>query len=131
MTRSWSDLGAAVVALVRHPRGSRDQIVAFRNARLRRVVRHAYRTVPLVTQEREDRVVLRVVPGRAPSPDELARAEADGRVTLEPRVEFRIVLVPEIPFEPSGKFRYSRSLVWSAYDDPVRDAPARLEGRSG
>lgn len=89
-----------------------------------------------VFQEREDRVVLRVVPGRRPTPDERAEAEREARAHLGPGVEFELILVSEIPLEPGGKFRYCRSLVRSVYDDldweravppePRPDNPSRL-----
>jgi phenylacetate-CoA ligase len=70
-----------------------------------------------VTQEREDRIVLRVVPRGTPPREELAQAEAEARATLGPGVDFRLLLVPEIPLDGSGKFHYCRSFVRSAYGD--------------
>jgi hypothetical protein len=69
-----------------------------------------------LTQERRDRVVLRVVPRLSPSPEDIAGFERAAREHLGPGVEFQVVLVPEIPLEGNGKFRVSRSLVESAYD---------------
>jgi hypothetical protein len=69
-----------------------------------------------LTQERRDRVVLRVVPRAAPSPEEIAHVERAAARHFGPAVDFAILVVPEIPLEPSGKFRVSRSLVESAYD---------------
>ena len=69
-----------------------------------------------LTQERRDRVVLRVVPRLSPSPEDIAGLERAARETLGPGIEFQVVLVPEIPLEVTGKFRVSRSLVESAYD---------------
>jgi phenylacetate-CoA ligase len=69
-----------------------------------------------LTQERRDRVVLRVVPRLSPTPEDIAGLEGAARETLGPGVEFQVVLVPEIPLEVTGKFRVSRSLVESAYD---------------
>ena len=67
-------------------------------------------------QECEDRIILRVVSTSTPSPQELTRCEEPVTALLGQGVEFRVVLVPEIQLEPSGKFRVSRSLVKSAYD---------------
>jgi phenylacetate-CoA ligase len=69
-----------------------------------------------LTQERRDRVVLRVVPRQSPSPADIAGLEKTAREHLGPGIEFQVVLVPEIPLEVTGKFRVSRSLVESAYD---------------
>lgn len=67
-------------------------------------------------QEREDRIVFRVVPVIAPDSQEIQRLEKSIAEILGEDVQFRVVLVPEIEVEPSGKFRVSRSLVRSAYD---------------
>ena len=90
-----------------------------------------------LTQERRDRVILRVVPRLSPSPEEISWFERAARERLGPGIEFQVVLVPEIPLEVNGKFRVSRSLVESAYDGidwdrrrameltaPLRDPPA-------
>jgi len=64
-----------------------------------------------VVQLRRDRFVLRLAaadPSRA-EPRERIRAELS-RI-LGPGVELRVELVDELDFEPSGKFRWSRSLV--------------------
>ena len=69
-----------------------------------------------LTQEREDRIVLQVVPmGNAPA-DDLARLTQSIKALLGEGVAFHVVVVPEIHLEPSGKFRVSRSLVTSIYD---------------
>jgi phenylacetate-CoA ligase len=69
-----------------------------------------------LTQEREDRVVLRVAPrGELPA-ERLARVREDlGRI-LGPGVTCAVATVPRIDVERNGKFRVSRSLVESAYD---------------
>ena len=67
-------------------------------------------------QEREDRIILRVVPLTTPTTQELARLQESVTTILGQGVEFQVILVPEIQLEPSGKFRVSRSLVKSAYD---------------
>jgi phenylacetate-CoA ligase len=69
-----------------------------------------------LTQERRDRVVLRVVPREGPSPGDIAGLERVAHEILGPGIEFEMILVPGIPLEITGKFRVSRSLVESAYD---------------
>jgi len=69
-----------------------------------------------LTQERANRVVLRVVPLSTPSPAEVAELEQSVRATLGPGIEFRALLVEDIALEGNGKFRVSRSLVASDYD---------------
>ncbi|MGE5446092.1 MAG: phenylacetate--CoA ligase family protein [Ignavibacteriales bacterium] len=67
-------------------------------------------------QEQEDRITLRVVPSTTPTTQELTRLKQSVITVLGQAVEFHVILVPEIQFEPNGKFRVSRSLVKSAYD---------------
>ncbi|MGH7963298.1 MAG: hypothetical protein ACRERD_15995, partial [Candidatus Binatia bacterium] len=69
-----------------------------------------------LTQERQDRVILRVVPSTTPSPQKLAFLEESVTTLLDQGVEFHVILVPEIQLELNGKFRVSRSLVKSHYD---------------
>lgn len=69
-----------------------------------------------LTQEREDRIVLRVVPDSRPSSQDLTLLKQGVSARLGNGVEFVVSLVSEIALEPSGKFRVSRSLVSSAYD---------------
>jgi len=69
-----------------------------------------------LTQERADRVVLRVVPLSPPSPAEVADLERAARAILGSGIEFQARVVDRMPFEPNGKFRVSRSLVVSVYD---------------
>lgn len=69
-----------------------------------------------LTQERPDRVVLRVAPLATPSSAEVAGFEQAARACLGPGVEFQVLLVGEMPVEVNGKFRVSRSLVESVYD---------------
>ena len=78
------------------------------------------------TQERVDRVILRVVPLTTPTTQELARLEESVTTVLGQGVEFQVILVPEIQLEPSGKFRVFRSLVNSAYDGIDWDNPQTL-----
>lgn len=71
-----------------------------------------------IVQEREDRIVLHLVP-RQPAPDEdVARIERAVRAFLGPSVEFEVRLAASLPLEPSGKFRPARSLV------PLREGAA-------
>jgi phenylacetate-CoA ligase len=67
-------------------------------------------------QERRDRIVLRVLPVRAPEGEFLAQLEQSVRPLLGAGVEFQVQLVDALPLEATGKFRPSRSLVHSAYD---------------
>jgi phenylacetate-CoA ligase len=69
-----------------------------------------------VTQERQDRITLRVGQSMRPMPQQLNRLEASMKALLGENVEFRIIWVPEIELEASGKFRVYRSYVASAYD---------------
>ncbi|MGH7799094.1 MAG: phenylacetate--CoA ligase family protein [Thermodesulfobacteriota bacterium] len=69
-----------------------------------------------LTQEREDRVILHIVPHNTPTSQELVQLEEPVATVLGQSVEFRVILVPEIQLEPNGKFRVSRSLVKSNYD---------------
>jgi phenylacetate-CoA ligase len=70
-------------------------------------------------QERRDRIVLRVLPRHAPHPDRLASLERAMLPLLGASVEFRVQLVDDLPLESTGKFRPSRSLVHSRYDEPT------------
>lgn len=74
-------------------------------------------------QERRDRIVLRVLPVQVPEPQYIARLEQSVRPLLGPGVEFQVQLVDALPLEHTGKFRPSRSLVHSAYDE-VAGRPA-------
>jgi len=67
-----------------------------------------------IVQERKDRIVLRAVPSVTPSQQQLALLQEAVAVLLGNGVEVRVVLVPEIQMEPSGKFRVFRSLVQPA-----------------
>ncbi len=69
-----------------------------------------------LTQEREDRIVLQVVPSSNTPPQRIAEFTQSVTASLGRDVTFHVMLVPEIHLEPSGKFRVSRSLVKSAYD---------------
>lgn len=67
-------------------------------------------------QEQKDLITLRVVPFTTPLPLELARLEKSLIAKVGQGVTFRIILVPDIELELSGKFRSFRSLVKSVYD---------------
>jgi phenylacetate-CoA ligase len=67
-------------------------------------------------QEREDRIILQVVPSFTPSPQEILKLKESVNTLLGQGVEFQIILVSEIEIDQIGKFRVSRSLVQSAYD---------------
>ena len=67
-------------------------------------------------QERQDRIILRVIPVEPPLPEHVARVEQSVRPLLGPGVEFRVQLVSDFSLEPSGKFRPLRSLVTSTTD---------------
>lgn len=68
-------------------------------------------------QDREDRIVMRVVPIDTFPTNELAEIEKEINRLVGKNTEFYIRLVDKIDFEQSGKFRVSRSLVRSDYDD--------------
>ena len=69
-----------------------------------------------ITQELQNRLLIRIVPSGNPSRHQIQALRASLMELLGPDVECRIDLVPEIRFEESGKFRVHRSLVYSAYD---------------
>jgi phenylacetate-CoA ligase len=70
-------------------------------------------------QERTDRIVLRVLPVQQPAPELIARLERSVLPLLGPDVEFKVLVVDDLPLEQTGKFRPSRSLVHSEYDGEV------------
>src|SRR5262249_33683407 len=67
-------------------------------------------------QETRARIVLRIAPLVPPTPEEVAALERQGRAAFGSAVDFQLALVPEIPLDSTGKFRFSRSLVHSVYD---------------
>ena len=73
---------------------------------------HQYQFV----QERRDRIVLRYVPRRPPSPDEEGRLRERLSQLFGPEVDFALRAVDDIASEPHGKFRIYRSLVASLYE---------------
>lgn len=65
-----------------------------------------------VRQLQEDLVVMEIQPLDPPGAEHVASVEALGRKELSPRgVEFRVTLVETLPFEKSGKFRFTESLL--------------------
>jgi phenylacetate-CoA ligase len=82
-------------------------------------------------QEKRDRIILRVVPFTTPTPKEIGRLEGSVRIIVGKQVEFEVILVSEIKPEPNGKFRVSRSLVKSFYDEIDWDQQQIQEPYSG
>jgi len=79
-----------------------------------------------VTQTRADHIVMRAVASPPPSAGDLALVRGMMETAFGPRVQVALELVAELPFEPSGKLRTYRSLVWEA-DAPRADrAPGEL-----
>jgi phenylacetate-CoA ligase len=70
-----------------------------------------------LVHEREDRIVLRLVPAPGVTPGRIAGFERSATELVGPGVTVRVVIVPEISPDPGGKFRVSCSLVQSNYDD--------------
>jgi phenylacetate-CoA ligase len=69
-----------------------------------------------LTQERVDRVTMRIVPRAEPTSARIEKLRALGAGLLGAGVEFELAIVDSIPGEVSGKFRPARSLVTSSYD---------------
>jgi len=63
-----------------------------------------------------DRIVMRIVPLREVSQEEVRTLEAAILPLLDANVVFKVDLVPDIKTAPGGKHRVSRSLVRSAYN---------------
>ncbi len=71
-----------------------------------------------MTQEREDLIVMRVVPFYKPSIQELTSTQRRTAAVLGPGVRFQVQFVDDIKPEPNGKFRVYRSQVLqSPYDE--------------
>jgi phenylacetate-CoA ligase len=84
-------------------------------------------------QLREDRILLQVVALKTPTQDQIENLKKALKEFVGAEIEFEIRLVPEIPIEPNGKFRVSRSLVRSVYDgidwenkDPLQELGSRV-----
>ena len=69
-----------------------------------------------LVQEREDRIVVQVIPSTPISAGRVSMLKDRMSRVLGPETEIDVTLVTEIPLESSGKFRVSRSLVHSEYD---------------
>lgn len=69
-----------------------------------------------VTQEEFSRVVVRIVPASAPSPEQLDRVNQGGKEILGEGVELRVELLSHLKTGPNGKPGLTRSLVQSVYD---------------
>ena len=70
-----------------------------------------------LVHEREDRIVLRLVPAPGATAGRIAEFERSAAKLVGPGVTVEVVIVPEIAPDAGGKFRVSRSLVRSNYDD--------------
>ena len=83
------------------------------------LLRHAERWIGQyqLTQETRERVVLQIASLGPPPAEKVTAIERHARAALGAGVDFELQLVPEIPFEINGKFRISRSLVRSVYDE--------------
>jgi phenylacetate-CoA ligase len=78
-----------------------------------------------VVQQRRDRFVLRVAAADSTRAEPRERIRAELSRILGSGVELRLELVDELDFEPSGKFRWGRSLLGEAAADRTgRDLPA-------
>jgi phenylacetate-coenzyme A ligase PaaK-like adenylate-forming protein len=78
--------------------------------------------IPWVTQyqllqERQDRIILRIVSSRDSVQHEVDRMKKSVADMLGQGIDFQVVLVPEIKPEANGKFRVSHSLVRTDYPD--------------
>ncbi|HEY7635456.1 MAG TPA: hypothetical protein VH763_07935 [Gemmatimonadales bacterium] len=69
-------------------------------------------------QDRLDHIVMSVVPALTPSAELQERISRSVSPLLGPGVTFQVRMVDDIPLDPTGKFRHSRSLVASSYDNP-------------
>jgi hypothetical protein len=70
-------------------------------------------------QDRPDRIVLSVVPSKPGSAELQERISRSVTPLLGPGIEFQVRMVDDIPLDPTGKFRHSRSLIAPVYDHPV------------
>lgn len=67
-------------------------------------------------QDRPDRIVMQVVPNRAPTPELQDRISTAVAPLLGRGIEFQVRVVEKIPLDAGGKYRHSRSLMASAYE---------------
>jgi phenylacetate-CoA ligase len=68
-------------------------------------------------QDRPDRIVMQVVPARPATPELRERITRAISPLLGAGIEFQVSIVEVIPLERSGKYRHSRSLVASMYEE--------------
>jgi phenylacetate-coenzyme A ligase PaaK-like adenylate-forming protein len=68
-------------------------------------------------QDRPDRIVMQVVPSQPPTPELRERIARAISPLLGAGIEFQVRIVETIPLERSGKYRHSRSLVSSVYEE--------------
>jgi phenylacetate-CoA ligase len=77
-----------------------------------------------LVQERLDSIVLRVVPVGSVDPDLEARMRKAASAVLGAGIEFRVMVVEDIPPEQSGRVRHTLPLVSSNPDIPPMAANA-------
>jgi phenylacetate-CoA ligase len=68
-------------------------------------------------QDRPDRIVMQIVPSRPVTPELQERMARAISPLLGAGIEFQVHIVEAIPLERSGKYRHSRSLVASIYEE--------------
>jgi phenylacetate-CoA ligase len=69
-----------------------------------------------LVQEATDRIRLRIVPYRTPTPEQLEHVDGKIRPILGPEVDFRIELTDELDIRPGEKYRILRSRVTEGVD---------------
>jgi hypothetical protein len=84
-----------------------------------------------LVQEREDSIVLRLVPAPSATVGRIAEFERSATELLGPGATVQVVIVPEISPDPSGKFRVSYSLVQSNYEDGDSEHLGPSDGQVG
>jgi phenylacetate-CoA ligase len=67
-------------------------------------------------QDQPNRIVMQIVAGRPVTAELQDQITRRARPLLGAGVEFQVRMVDSIPLDPGGKYRHSRSLVASAYD---------------
>jgi phenylacetate-CoA ligase len=72
-----------------------------------------------LVQEREDLIVMRVLPLRLSHQEELDHLKKSVREQLGPTVEFQVDLVDDLAFERSGKFRVAYSKINSSVEESI------------
>jgi phenylacetate-CoA ligase len=74
-----------------------------------------------VTQERLDRIVMRIVPRSGQDAQEIALLKRSVATRVGPGVDVEVEMVTAIPVEPSGKFSPFRSLLRESESDVLED----------